>query len=148
MHVIWHIASCCSPLPGDPITGITNKRNNTVRVHHSNCPNLEQIKPKKLCFPAWNCGYCSVQILLFMNDRPDTFRPVLDLLANRSSKPDLRDVQISKDGKVRAAIRLPVASRQDLDGIVTQIKNMPSVVKVKITKLIPWTGIPEDTSRI
>lgn len=140
-NISYNLASCCIPLPGDPITGIINTRNTTIRVHHSDCPNLKTIKPEKLCFPAWNCSYCSVKFSLFMNDKPDTFRPVLDLLAeiliSRSSKPDVRDLQISKDGTAKAVVRIPVASRQDLDGIIELIESMPGVLKIKLTELTP-----------
>ena len=139
--VNWQLSSCCLPLPGDPITGVLDVRNKTVRVHHSDCSNLSRVKPEKLCFPAWNCGFCSVQLLLFMNDQPDVCRPVLDLLADiltsRESKPDLRGVQISQDGTARVAVRLPVASREDLNGIIARIHEMPGVLRVKVTKLIP-----------
>ena len=137
----WHLASCCIPLPGDEITGIIDIPNRTVRVHRSDCQNLDKVKPEKLCSPSWNCGHCSVQLLLFMIDQPDIFRPILDLIAeilnSRSSKPDLRNVHSSKDGTARAVVRLTISSRQDLDGIIERIKNMPGMLKIKVTKLNP-----------
>lgn len=136
----WCFASCCTPLPGDRITGIVTQRTKTVKVHRTHCPNLSLIKPEKLCSPAWNCGFCSVQLLIFMHDKPDTCRPILDCLANGSSQPDLRYVQISQDGMVRASIKLLVKSRKDLDGIVSLIQTMPGVSKLKVTKIAPWIG--------
>lgn len=137
----WHLASCCSPLPGDAITGVVGAHDQVVRVHRSDCPNLEQVKPERLCDLSWNCGYCSIQLLIVMSDRPDTFRPILDMLAeilaDSPYKPDVRGVHISHDGSARTSIKLSTSSRRHLDGIMHQIKCMPGVLKVKVTKLMP-----------
>ncbi len=135
----WVFASCCNPLPDEQITGILTRRTKTVKVHKADCSNLRFIKPEKLCLPTWNCEYCSVQLLILMHDKPDACRPILDHLANGSSKPDLRYVQTSQDGTVRVSIKLLVRSRKDLNGMINSIETMPEVSRVKVTKTAPWT---------
>ena len=141
----WRLASCCIPLPGDPISGVIGSHDQAIRVHRIDCPNLAQVKPERLCDLSWNCGYCSIQLLIVMSDQPDTFRPILDMLAeilaDSPHKPDLRGVHISNDGSARTSIKLSTSSRRHLDGIINQIKSMPGVLKVKVTKLIP---LPEN----
>ena len=137
----WRLASCCIPLPGDLITGVIGSHDHAVRVHRADCMNLAQVKPERLCELSWNCGYCSIQLLIVMSDQPDTVRPILDMLAeilaDSPHKLDLRGVQISHDGSARISVKLSTSSRQHLDGIINQIQEMPGVLRVKVTKLIP-----------
>ena len=137
----WHLASCCSPLPGDMITGVIGPHDPVVRVHRTTCPNLQQVKAERLCDLSWNCGYCSIQLLIVMSDQPDTFRPILvmlaDILADSPHKPDVRSVHISHDGSARTSIKFSTSSRRHLDGVMHQIKEMPGVLTVKVTKLTP-----------
>lgn len=137
----WRLSSCCNPLPGDKIVGAIGKQGGMIRVHCSNCQNLEGVKPERQCELSWNFSHCSVQLLIRVRDRPDTCRPILDklveILADSPSKPDLRDAYSCKDGTARSVIKIPVASRQQLNEIVHQIQQMPRVLNVKVTRLMP-----------
>ena len=140
----WRLSSCCSPLPGDKIIGILDNRktsSQTVRVHRADCPNLEKVKPERQQDISWNFSHCSIQLLIIVKDQPDTCRPILDklveILADAPSKPDLRDAYSRKDGTARSVIRIPVASRCQLNEIIHEIQKMPRVLQVKVTKLEP-----------
>ncbi len=46
------LANCCSPVPGDPITGFVT-RGSGIAVHHKGCPNLLALPEKRMIDVFW-----------------------------------------------------------------------------------------------
>ncbi|SKA77318.1 GTP pyrophosphokinase [Paucidesulfovibrio gracilis DSM 16080] len=51
-NVLVRFASCCNPLPGEPITGYIT-RGRGVTVHRSDCPHLKNFEPERLLTVTW-----------------------------------------------------------------------------------------------
>lgn len=131
----WRIASCCTPLPGDPIVGVAGSPKRLVRIHRADCSNIQDLDPQKVRSLNWNCDRCRINLQMTLTDQPDAFRPILNTLAENFITPDLRSLNIS-DGTARASIGITITSRQHLEDVLSQISSLPNVLKVKLAKPI------------
>ena len=50
--MLWSLAKCCSPIPGEPIAGIVT-RNKGVTVHRLDCKCLYNVEPERIMDIAW-----------------------------------------------------------------------------------------------
>ncbi|MEO0406680.1 MAG: TGS domain-containing protein [Cyanobacteria bacterium P01_A01_bin.135] len=133
----WRLASCCSPLPGDDIVGVT-AGSYTIRVHRADCPNLIKVNPEKLQRVSWMCRSCRLQLSLMMSDQPDVLRPILNqLVEDYNIEPDLRNVSSASDGTMWVSLGITVNSRKHLNKIVQKIEDTPQVIRTKVAKLAP-----------
>ncbi len=70
--ILVHLAKCCNPIPGDPITGFIT-RGRGVSVHRSDCPNvLKDNDLSRLIGVSWDIGLdkdYTVEIEIVCNDR-------------------------------------------------------------------------------
>jgi len=51
--LMYSIAKCCSPIPGEPIVGVVT-RSKGVSVHRADCKTLETIEPERLMDIHWS----------------------------------------------------------------------------------------------
>ena len=54
--VLTKMAGCCSPVPGEPITGYVTAQGGGISIHRRDCANLtrlEMLRPHKLVEVAW-----------------------------------------------------------------------------------------------
>ena len=50
--LLWSIAKCCSPIPGEPIVGVVT-RSKGVSVHRLDCKCLSNIEPERMIDISW-----------------------------------------------------------------------------------------------
>ena len=135
------LASCCNPFPDDSIMGILGKNDGALWVHQTTCQHLEKVGVPQQFPIIWNEQHCWVQLSLLLSDRADTLRPLLNRLVEEYRlSPDLRSVTIDKLGRCWVVIKLPVASRQQLDNITARIRTAPEVRRIKTSKIpsVSW----------
>ncbi len=51
--LLWSLAKCCSPIPGEPIVGVVT-RSRGVSVHRLDCKCLGNIEPERMIDIAWS----------------------------------------------------------------------------------------------
>ena len=78
--ILVHLAKCCNPIPGDPITGFIT-RGRGVSVHRSDCPNvLKDNDLSRLIGVSWDVGLDKdyvVDIEIVCNDRSGVLAEIL-----------------------------------------------------------------------
>ena len=50
--LLWSLAKCCSPIPGEPIAGVVT-RNKGVTVHRLDCKCLYNVEPERIMDISW-----------------------------------------------------------------------------------------------
>ena len=77
------LASCCTPIPGDPIVGYITKGKG-ITVHRLNCPNVAHLN-RRLVPVNWkeDLGITKyrVDVQVFANDRPNLLSDILQCLS-------------------------------------------------------------------
>jgi GTP pyrophosphokinase len=85
---VWvKLARCCTPVPGDEITGFVS-RGQGVSVHRSDCPNVRELskEPDRLIEVSWRAGRATsfaVSIQVEALDRQRLLRDVATILGDQ-----------------------------------------------------------------
>jgi GTP pyrophosphokinase len=133
-EVLYHIAKCCFPVPGDKLVGFVT-RGRGVTIHRDDCSNLDRlaIDQSRLVDVEWkSTDDTTSPARLFVEtvDKPG-------ILANLSSLISSVDVNIShvqatstEDKKAHIIFILEVKDKGQLSGLTQKIAQMEGVLKV------------------
>ena len=127
-------ASCCKPVPGDPIVGYVT-RGYGITIHHADCPNLGGLIEKdgnRVMEVQWE-GYENslFQVRLFVEafDRPKITPEVMALI--NDSKVHIMEIRSKvKDHMSLMDITVEVSDILALNIIMDKISSIPDVVSV------------------
>jgi GTP pyrophosphokinase len=134
-NVLYHVAKCCFPVPGDKIVGFITKGKG-VTIHRKECANLERLAVdiERLIEVEWiRDDNITTPTKLYIEsiDKPG-------ILANLSSLITSADVNISSlkanathDKMAVFELTLEIKNRNQLASLVNKISQMDGVVNVK-----------------
>jgi GTP pyrophosphokinase len=137
--LMYYLAGCCNPIPGEPIRGIVTRSSRGISIHRQGCPNAENIEGDRIVPVSWNpavtnAGRCStypVSVQIEVLDRVGVFKDILSRLSDRNI--NVRKAQVKTDVGKPALIDLCIdlRDRQQLETIFTQIKQMSDVINIR-----------------
>ena len=143
----FHLAGCCSPEPGDPITGFVSLSRGVI-IHHRHCRNLLAQKrqvPARVVGAQWRTGDAAYRSELDVSflDRPGLLHDLASAVS--SSGAELTELELKTSGQVArgrlvATVVSPEQSqklREGLSGIegsLTIARRTPSKTKKKLNK--------------
>lgn len=136
-NLLTHTAKCCSPVPGDEITGfITQGRG--ISVHRQDCEqltNLLEHQPERLVDVQWGSDEkqsYQVSTLIIANDRQGLFRDISTIIANE--KVSIIGIDSKSDTakhSMSMKIVMEVNSSTVLTRVLEKIRQLDDVVEVK-----------------
>ncbi|MCY3088596.1 RelA/SpoT family protein [Aerococcus mictus] len=138
-NVLFRLAHCCNPIPGDDIIGfITMGRG--VTIHRQDCQNIQnmnEVQSQRLIEVYWedaathNNSY-AVEIMIdgfdrngFLNDILQVITPLVTNISNVNGNVD------HKTNNLKVRIRIVIQSLDQLEKIIDRIKNVPDVYDVE-----------------
>jgi GTP pyrophosphokinase len=133
-EVLYHIAKCCFPVPGDKLVGFVT-RGRGVTIHRRDCPNLDRlaVDQSRLVDVEWKSAddtTSPARLFVETVDRPG-------ILANLSALISSVDVNIShlqasstEDKKAYIIFILEVRDKNQLTALTQKIAQMEGVLKV------------------
>lgn len=139
-NVLNHIAQCCKPLPGEAVLGfITQGRG--VSIHRANCANIAQLKrqyPQRIIKVNW-LGKSSQKYLTDLNiiaqERSGLIRDISTVIANEKLNLTSCKTFINKTrDKAYLRFTVEVANKEQLEALLTKIKQLPDVLQAKRTE--------------
>ncbi|MFM7325727.1 MAG: ACT domain-containing protein, partial [Nodosilinea sp.] len=87
--LVYHIAGCCNPLPGEPILASVSLGSRGIAIHRQGCPNLEAVPGDRLIPVSWNSGEPDnprqtypVEIKIEVIDRVGVLKDILSHLSD------------------------------------------------------------------
>ncbi|MGB3492951.1 MAG: bifunctional (p)ppGpp synthetase/guanosine-3',5'-bis(diphosphate) 3'-pyrophosphohydrolase [Elainellaceae cyanobacterium] len=137
--LLYNIAGCCSPIPGEPILGVVTMGSRGISIHKQGCSNTSSIPGDRLIPVSWNapddnssrCLTYPVQIQVEVIDRVGILKDVLSRLSDH--KINVRSAQVKTFPSRPALIDLEIEIRdsEQLSHIFCQIRKLTDVLNLR-----------------
>jgi GTP pyrophosphokinase len=135
--LMYHIAGCCRPLPGENIIGVvTHVRG--ISIHHHDCPNLSSIPGERLIPVKWNsCDQKNrnstypVDIVIETIDRVGILRDILGRLTDQNINVSNAGVKTDFGKPALISLTIDVQDSTQFQYVINQIKNMSDVLNIR-----------------
>ncbi|WP_026389770.1 RelA/SpoT family protein [[Acholeplasma] multilocale] len=129
------LASCCMPIPYEPVIGYVSKGNG-IKVHLNECVNVGGEGAERLVSVQWNSAVAeksmyTTKIKYYATDRPNLLYDVTKVLT--SLKAATISANISTDEKTLLAsgvLTIKIKNSDQLNQIISSLKSIPSIVDV------------------
>ena len=134
-NVLYHIAKCCFPVPGDNVTGFITKGKG-VTIHRKNCTNLERLalNAERLIDVEWSQDgdtTCPAKLSIESLDKPG-------ILAELSASISAVNVNIAyikatstHDKRAIIELILEIKDLKQLSDILNKIKRIDGILNVR-----------------
>ena len=136
-NLLTHMAKCCSPVPGDTISGfITQGRG--ISVHREDCEQLAnslQQQPERFVEVQWGLDdkqSYQASMLIIASDRQGLFRDISTIIANE--KVSIIGIESHSDNTkqiVSMNIKLEVNSSELLTRVLDKLRQLDDIIEVK-----------------
>jgi GTP diphosphokinase / guanosine-3',5'-bis(diphosphate) 3'-diphosphatase len=136
--LLYHLAGCCNPVPGEPILGVVTKGNRGISIHRQGCPNTEHIPGDRLVPVSWNPLLDTgrpqtypVDIQIEVIDRVGILKDILSRLTDNTI--NVRNAQVKTFPNQTALIDLGIDIRDhdQLERTFSQIRKLSDVLNLR-----------------
>jgi GTP pyrophosphokinase len=126
------LSRCCSPIPGDDITGYIT-RGRGVAVHRSSCANIQNLPdPERLIQVSWGSSTpqqrYSVPVEIIAQDRPGLLKDISTIISESGINISSVEV-VTKDHIATLFISIEILSPAQMTKVLSKIETVPSVVE-------------------
>ncbi|MDF2954179.1 MAG: ppGpp synthase/hydrolase [Thermodesulfobacterium sp.] len=131
--ILFHLAQCCKPIPGDEIVGYIT-RGKGISVHRTDCPNLKDLDSERFVEVSWG-SYDSktypVHLYIICLDRKGLLANISSAIAASESNILKAHVKTTSDKKAFFEFYIEVNNKTHLDKIISNIFKVEGVLKVE-----------------
>lgn len=132
-EVLYHIAKCCMPVPGDDIVGFITKGKG-ISVHRKDCENIKHLNNERLIEVFWTTDDTSkaqTKISVECIDKPGILANLTGLLS--ANQVNITAVRANSTSDKRAFIdfTIEVKDRNHLAEIINKIYQVSEVIAVR-----------------
>jgi GTP pyrophosphokinase len=131
--LLVRFAKCCSPIPGDPITGYVT-RGKGVTVHRANCRSvLSEKEIERLIDVDWEAldqQTYPITIRITAIDRPALLNEITNVVAEDKVNIVAASIGTLPDGTATITATIKVTSLQQLAKVLSRIERVRDVVSV------------------
>lgn len=134
-NVMYHIAKCCFPVPGDAIAGFITKGKG-VTIHRRECPNLERLAAdqERLIEVEWSQdGDFTSLVKLYVEcmDKPGILANVTALMSAAEMNINQLKATATHDKQALLEFTLEVKNRAQLTALVNKMRQMDGILGVR-----------------
>lgn len=132
--LLYSIAKCCSPIPGEPIVGVVTRAKG-VTVHRMDCQMLEHIEPERLMDIRWsgdnvNKTY-NTTIRVETAEKQGLLKDIIAAVSDNNTNINYANVK-SKSGKIGIVeLGIELDNIDTLKKVILSIQAIPDVYSVK-----------------
>ena len=132
--LMYSIAKCCSPIPGEPIVGVVTRAKG-VTVHRMDCQMLEHIEPERFMDIKWsgdntNRTY-NTTIRVETAEKQGLLKDIIAAVSDNGTNISYANVK-SKSGKVGIVeLGIELDNIDTLKKVILSIQAIPDVYSVK-----------------
>ncbi|KFI22944.1 RelA/SpoT family protein [Nitrosococcus oceani] len=135
--LLSRLARCCSPIPGDPITGYITQGSG-VAIHRRDCPNiikLSQERQNRLVEVAWRhpTGEAhSMDISIQAEDRKGLLQDITRLLAKKDTNIlAINTVSDRTSGQAHMRLTIEVSDTEQLNSLLKRLTGLPGIMNAR-----------------
>lgn len=137
--LLYHLAGCCTPVPGEAIIGVVTKGNRGISIHRQGCPNVEQIPGDRLVPVSWNPQTQDggrpqtypVDIQIEVIDRVGVLKDILSRLTDNNINVRNAQVRTFPDQTAVIDLGIDIRDHAQLERTFTQIKKLSDVLNLR-----------------
>jgi GTP diphosphokinase / guanosine-3',5'-bis(diphosphate) 3'-diphosphatase len=140
--LVYHIAGCCHPVPGEPILGVVTRGNRGISIHHQACSNAKDIPADRLVLTNWNgCngnGQAKTQVQTYMVqirieaiDRVGVLNDILSRLKDNNINVHSAGVKTSNGKPAIINLGIGIRDLTQLEHTFAQIRKMSDVLNMR-----------------
>jgi GTP pyrophosphokinase len=136
--LLYHMAGCCNPLPGESIIGVVSMGSRGIAIHRQGCPNVERIPGDRLIPVSWNHSETNakrsptypVQVRIQVIDRVGVLKDILSHLSDLQINVHKAQVKTFPGQTAEIDLGLDVRDHNHLEQTFTQIRKMTDVLSL------------------
>ncbi len=132
--LLWNIAKCCSPLPGEPIVGVIT-RSRGVSVHRKDCKSLAGIEPERLMDIKWadeiSSNIYEAHIRIESQDRIGLLKDIVGKISDTDTNITYTKTYTKNRKVVVLEMGLALNDISILTKVMANIQSLPDIYSVK-----------------
>jgi GTP pyrophosphokinase len=135
--LLYHLARCCNPLPGEPIMGVVSRGAKGIAIHRQGCANVEGVAGDRLIPVRWNPAAGGNNVLTYpvdlhieVIDRVGVFKDILSRLSDRNINVRNAGVKTKPGHPASIHLQVDIRDRPQLEQLLSQIRNMGDVLNI------------------
>jgi GTP pyrophosphokinase len=136
--LVYYIAKCCTPIPGEPIMGVVT-RGRGISIHRQGCQNIEGVECERLVPVRWNltveahsCPHTyPINIQIEALDRVGVLKDVLSRLSDQAINVRHAQVKTASGQPALIDLGIEIRDRHQLENLCIQIKKMTDILNIR-----------------
>ncbi|MBW4646976.1 MAG: bifunctional (p)ppGpp synthetase/guanosine-3',5'-bis(diphosphate) 3'-pyrophosphohydrolase [Goleter apudmare HA4340-LM2] len=136
--LVYHLAGCCTPIPGEPIIGVVT-RGRGISIHRQGCSNLDSVEYERLVPVRWNIAAehssrpqtYSVNVQIEALDRVGVLKDILSRLSDQGINVRHAQVKTAIGQPALMELGIDIRDRPQLEQVFTQIKKMSDILNIR-----------------
>lgn len=136
-NLLTQIANCCSPVPGDAITGYITLGKG-VSIHRQDCSNILQLQadePQRIIKVEWGNtpqSTYSVDIIIEAYDRYGLLKDITTMLdSERINISAMQTLSDKRKNTVDMLVTVEIRSFDELSRILTKVNQLPNIASAR-----------------
>ncbi len=136
--MVYHIAGCCTPIPGERITGVVT-RGRGITIHRQGCGNLDPVECDRLIPVTWNYALNEnnrphtylVGVQIEALDRVGVFKDILSRLSDQGINVRHASVKTTTNQPALIDLGIEIRDKPQLEQVFAQIKKMSDILNIR-----------------
>jgi len=136
--LVYHLAGCCTPIPGEAIIGVVT-RGRGISIHRQGCHNLETVECDRLVPVSWNPGAENrgrpqtypVNVQIEALDRVGVLKDILSRLSDQGINVRYAQVKTAVNQPALIDLGIDIRDRPQLEQVFIQIKKMSDILNIR-----------------
>ncbi|PAT01212.1 (p)ppGpp synthetase [Candidatus Izimaplasma bacterium ZiA1] len=127
------LSNCCSPIPGDRITGYISKGVG-IAVHRTRCNNLQKLDKNRYIDVLWGNDKKKtypVNIKLIVSNRDNVLAEIINSITSTRGKVLQVAASTNKREEGVIKIKLEVHNKEELENIILNLKKINSIYSIE-----------------
>ncbi|KPQ40425.1 MAG: GTP pyrophosphokinase RelA [Phormidium sp. OSCR] len=136
--MVYHLAGCCKPVPGEPIIGVVTRGDRGISIHNQHCNNVSSVPGERLVPVSWNNQEDTsrpptypVDISIEVLDRLGVLNDILSRLKDNNINVHSAQVRTTEGKPAIIDLGIGIRDLGQLDRTFAQIRQMSDVLNLR-----------------